>query len=139
MTTRTRGLYINLPVVDLARTRAFYEALGFEIDPRFSNDDAIAVALGEQQGAMMLKREFFNTFTERAICDTSTALQCLVAIQLDSRAAVDAMVEAAKANGGIEPNEATDHGFMYERSFQDPDGHGWGPFWMDAGAVPAQD
>lgn len=137
--TTSRGLYINLPVADLARTRAFYEGLGFEIDPRFSDDNAIAVKLGDNQAAMLLKREFFQTFTPLQIGDPRKQTQCLVAIQLDSREAVDAIVQAAVAQGGDEPHGPEDYGFMYQRAFNDPDGHGWGPFWMDAGGIPAQD
>ncbi len=139
MATRTQGLYINLPVADLARTRAFYEGLGFEIDPRFSDDNAIAVVLGAQQVAMMLRREFFQTFTDRPVNDPREGVQCLVAIQFGSRAEVDAIVEAARAHGGAEGHAAEDHGFMYQRAFNDPDGHGWGPFWMDPAGPPAQD
>ncbi|AXA84895.1 glyoxalase [Lysobacter oculi] len=139
MATRTQGLYINLPVTDLARTRAFYGALGFEIDPRFSDDNAIAVKLGEGQVAMLLRREFFTTFTDRPIIDPRAGVQCLLAIQLDSREAVDAIVEAAVAQGSDEPHGPEDYGFMYQRAFNDPDGHGWGPFWMDPAGPPAQD
>lgn len=139
MATRTQGLYINLPVSDLARTRAFYGGLGFEIDPRFSDDNAIAVVLGEQQVAMLLRREFFQTFTDRPVNDPREGVQCLVAIQLGSRAEVDAIVEAALAHGGTEGHDAEDYGFMYQRAFYDPDGHGWGPFWMDPAGPPAQD
>ena len=127
----SNGLYINLPVADLARTRAFFEGLGFAIDPRFSDDNALAVVLGPHQGAMMLRHEFFARFTDRKPCDTATSAECLVALELESRDAVDAIVEAARANGGGEPHGPEDFGFMYQRSFTDPDGHGWGPFWMD--------
>ena len=139
MATRTQGLYINLPVADLARTRAFYEGLGFEIDPRFSDDKAIAVVLGEQQVAMLLRREFFQTFTDRPVNDPRDSVQCLVAIQFGSRAEVDAVVEAALAHGGTEGHPPEDYGFMYQRAFHDPDGHGWGPFWMDPAGPPPQD
>lgn len=139
MNTTVRGLYVNLPVAELARTRAFFEGLGFAIDPRFSDDNAIAVVLGPQQVAMMLRREFFGGFTDRQPCDTATSVECLLAIQLDSREAVDAIVEAARAHGGGEPHGPEDHGFMYSRAFTDPDGHGWGPFWMDPAGIPGRD
>ena len=134
--TRTQGLYINLPVTDLPRTRAFYTALGFEINEAFSDDNAIAVVLGEKQFAMLLKREFFQTFTKQALADPAKYVQCLLAIQFDDKSAVDAIVEAALANGGGEPHPPEDMGFMYQRAFSDPDGHGWGPFWMDPAGIP---
>lgn len=136
MSRQAKGLYINVPVADLERSRRFYEALGFAIDPDFSNDDAVAVIVGGQQGLMLLRREFFATFTSKAICDAKQALQCLIAVQLDSREDVDAITQAAIDNGGSEAHDAEDHGFMYQRAFHDPDGHGWGPFWMDASGIP---
>lgn len=139
MATRTQGLYINLPVSDLARSRDFYAALGFEIDPRFSDDKAVAVKLGEGQVVMLLKREFFATFTDRPLVDPREGAQCLFAIQLGSRAEVDALVDAAAAQGSDQPHGPEDYGFMYQRAFNDPDGHGWGPFWMDPAGPPVQD
>ncbi len=136
--TRTTGLYINLPITDLARTRAFYTALGFEINENFSDDKAVAVVLGESQYAMLLKREFFQSFTKQEIADPAKYVQCLLAIQFDDREGVDAIVDAALANGGGEPHPPEDMGFMYQRAFSDPDGHGWGPFWMDPAGIPAQ-
>ena len=136
--TRTKGLYINLPITDLARTRAFYTALGFEINENFSDDKAVAVVLGESQYAMLLKREFFQSFTKQEIADPAKYVQCLLAIQFDDREGVDAIVDAALANGGGEPHPPEDMGFMYQRAFSDPDGHGWGPFWMDPAGIPAQ-
>lgn len=136
--TRTQGLYVNLPISDLARTRAFYTALGFEINEAFSNDKAIAIVLGDNQYAMLLTRDFFRSFTPLDIADPAKYVQCLLAIQFDDRKAVDAIVEAALANGGGEPHPPEDMGFMYQRAFSDPDGHGWGPFWMDAAAMPPQ-
>ena len=138
MATHTQGLYINLPVADLARTRAFYEGLGFEIDPRFSDDKAIAVVLGEQQVAMLLRREFFQTFTDRPVNDPRDGVQCLVAIQFGSRAEVDAVVEAALAHGGTEGHPPEDYGFMYQRGIADLDGHQWEVFYMDESQFPAQ-
>ena len=134
--TRTQGLFINLPIMDLARTRAFYTALGFEINENFSDDKAIAVVLGDKQFAMLLKREFFQTFTKLELADPTRYVQSLVAIQFDDKQEVDAIVEAALANGGGEPHPPEDMGFMYQRAFSDPDGHGWGPFWMDPAGIP---
>lgn len=136
--TRTTGLYINLPITDLARTRAFYTALGFEINENFSDDNAIAVVLGDNQYAMLLKREFFLSFTKQELADPAKYVQCLLAIQFDDRQDVDTIVETALANGGGEPHPPEDMGFMYQRAFSDPDGHGWGPFWMNPAGIPEQ-
>ena len=134
--TRTQGLFVNLPISDVARTRAFYTALGFEINENFSNDKAVAVVLGDKQFAMLLHRDFFQTFTTLELADPTRYVMSLVAIQFDDRKDVDAIVEAALANGGGEPHPPEDMGFMYQRAFSDPDGHGWGPFWMDPAGIP---
>ncbi len=132
------NVYINLPVADLARTRAFFAALGFGFDDRFSDDTAIAMRIGEGATAMLLTHAKFAAFTPRRIADATATTEVLTAVQLDSRAAVDAMVEAARAHGGAEVREAEDHGFMYGRAFSDPDGHTWEPFWMDTSRLPAR-
>ena len=137
--TRTSGLFINLPITDVARTRAFYTALGFEVNENFSNENAVAVILGDNQFAMLLKREFFQTFTQLELADPAKYVQCLLAIQFDDRKDVDTIVEAAIANGSGEPHPPEDMGFMYQRAFSDPDGHGWGPFWMNPDGIPPQE
>lgn len=137
--TRTSGLFINLPITDVARTRAFYTALGFEVNENFSNENAVAIILGDNQFAMLLKREFFQTFTKLELADPTKYVQSLLAIQFDDRQDVDAIVEAAVAHGGGEPHPPEDMGFMYQRAFSDPDGHGWGPFWMNPDGIPPQE
>ncbi len=137
--TRTSGLFINLPITDVARTRAFYTALGFEVNENFSNENAVAVILGDNQFAMLLKREFFQTFTQLELADPARYVQCLLAIQFDDRKDVDTIVEVAIAHGGGEPHPPEDMGFMYQRAFSDPDGHGWGPFWMNPDGIPPQE
>ena len=136
---QVQRLFVNLPVSDIAATRGFWTALGFGFNPRFSGDQSLALELGDNIGAMLLQRDFFRTFTDRGICDTTRELQCLLAIQFATREEVDAVVEAALAHGGREAHPPEDHGFMYQRAFHDPDGHGWGPFWMDLAGPPAQD
>lgn len=128
-------VYINLPVADLARSRAFFGALGFGFDERFSGDESLAVRFGETSGAMLLTHEKFASFTPRAIADSRSVTETLIAFLLGSRAEVDATMEKALANGGEEVRPAEDHGFMYGRAFADPDGHIWEPFWMDPKAV----
>jgi len=127
--------YINLPVADLDRTRRFFEALGFSFNDQFSDETALGMQIGETSYAMLLTHAKFRTFTDKAIADTSKTSQVLIALQLESRAAVDDMMAAAIASGGSEARPAEDHGFMYERAFADPDGHVWEPFWMDPGAM----
>lgn len=128
-------VYINLPVEDLSRSRAFFEALDFSFNDQFSDDTALAMIIGEQNSAMLLTHEKFAEFTSNAIADAHKTTEVLVCLQLDSREQVDKMVETACANGGREPRGPQDHGFMYGRSFHDPDGHIWEVITMTEGGA----
>jgi uncharacterized protein len=125
--------YVNLPVKDLQRSITFFTQLGFGFDPRFTDDKATCLILGENQFAMLLRHDFFQTFTPKTIVDAHAHVEALIALSLGSRQEVDELVAAAVAAGG-KPDVARDHGFMYDHGFQDLDGHNWGVFWMD---VPA--
>jgi predicted lactoylglutathione lyase len=131
MAQRSRDIYVNLPVRDPGRSREFFERLGFEFNPRFTDDKAACLVIGDQAYAMLLAEPFFRTFTRKDVCDTSRETEALLAISCESRAEVDALVERAFAAGGTQAMEKQDHGFMYERSFYDPDGHHWEVVWMD--------
>jgi uncharacterized protein len=131
-------IFVNLPVADVARATAFYEAIGCTIDPRFSSPTASAMVFCETLTFMLLDRDFFQSFTPRAVADAQLVTEVLIALPLESRAAVDAIVERAAAVGGsgdIRPVQ--DMGFMYGRSFTDPDGHIFEPFHMDMAAAAA--
>lgn len=129
-------VFVNLPVSDVARSTAFYQALGFTKNETFSNAQASAMTWSEGASVMLLDRAFYATFTTKPIADTQATSAALFALSFDSRAEVDTVTEAALAAGGREAHEAKDQGFMYSRAFEDPDGHGWGPFWMDPTAMP---
>jgi len=129
------NVYINLPVGDLARSRAFFGGLGFEFTESFSDDTALAMKISDSCFAMLLTHAKFAPFTPRAIADARQTTEVLTALQLDSRQAVDDLVELALASGGSAVRAAEDHGFMYGRAFADPDGHIWEPFWMDPKAM----
>lgn len=127
----SRKIYVNLPVRDLAASRRFYEAIGARNEPRFSGEQAAAMVFSDSIVVMLLTHDFYATFTSKPIGDARSTSCVLLALSCEDRAAVDAMVEAAAANGGTaDPGPAQDHGFMYGRSFTDPDGHHWEPHWM---------
>ncbi|WP_418594867.1 VOC family protein [Ponticoccus sp. (in: a-proteobacteria)] len=129
-------IFVNLPVADLRRSVEFYEAIGFSRDPRFSNEQAASMVLSDTICVMLLTHEFWGTFTDRRRVDPAQEAQVLLCISREDRAAVDAITEAAVSAGGMaDPCPAQDHGFMYGRSFADPDGHIWEPMWMSAEAV----
>lgn len=131
-------VFINPPVKDLKRTIAFYTALGFKFDERFTNDDAAGMIIDDGHSyAMLLTHKHFKNFIKNDIADPSKVTQVLVALKYDSREAVDEAVRKAVEAGGRDAREPQDLPFMYGRAFADPDGHIWEPFWMDMNAVPA--
>jgi len=128
-------IFVNLPVRDLQKSIAFYEAVGAVRNDDFADETAQMISFSDTIHAMLMTHEKFSSFTSRAICDARNAVQVLLTLSEDSRAAVDATTERALAAGGIEPSPIDDYGFMYGRSFEDPDGHQWGVMWMDAAAA----
>lgn len=132
-------IFVNLPVTDLAASTAFYEAIGMTRNPQFSNDAGAAMNWTDTITVMLLTHDLYGTFTSKTIADTHRTSAVLIALGLDSREEVDAITKAALAAGGTELHDAEDEGFMYSRAFADPDGHGFGPFWMDVAAMPKQD
>lgn len=129
-----RQIYVNLPVKDIRRTKAFFGALGFAFEPKFSNDDAICMVVADNIFVMLLVEHFFQTFIKKELCDAKKCTEVLLCLSCDSRAHVDQLVTNALAAGGSIPREAKDHGFMYEHAFEDPDGHIWELMYMEPGA-----
>ncbi len=124
----TRTIFVNLPVADVARAAAFYTALGFERDARFSTARGAAMQWSAGITVMLLDHELFATLTPKRIIDPFTETGALLALGLGHRDEVDAITRAALAAGGRELHEPEDLDFMYSRAFEDRDGHGWGPF-----------
>jgi uncharacterized protein len=132
----TQMIFVNLPVADLGRAKAFYEAIGFTNEPKFTNHMAACMVLSDTISVMLLTHDFWATFTRKRRVDPKAEAQVLLCISRDDRQAVDAITEAAvKAGGSADPCPRQDYGFMYGRSFEDPDGHVWEPMWMSAEAV----
>ncbi|WP_426025456.1 VOC family protein [Brevundimonas sp. TSRC1-1] len=132
----TQLIFINLPVADLNRSIAFYEAVGATKNPMFSDDTAACMVLSDVIHVMLLTHDKWRTFTDRAIPDARASAQMLLCLSRDSREAVDAVVAQAGAAGGTaDPNKPQDYGFMYGRSYADPDGHIWETMWMDPAAA----
>ena len=133
----TKMIFVNLPVADLPKSVSFYEAIGFTKNPQFSDETAAAMIWSEAINVMLLTHDKWNSFTTRPMPPAGSS-EVSLALALDSKVAVDAMVDTGAAHGGTaDINPAQDHGFMYGRDVLDPDGHVWGPFWMDISAIPA--
>lgn len=135
----SRSIFVNLPVADVGHAVAFYAALGFERNPQFSSHDTACMVLSETIYVMLLEKPRFAAFTPKEIADASRVTEVLVALSTGSRAEVDETVARAVAAGGRpDPGPIQEHGFMYGRSVEDPDGHIVELFWMDMAAVPAE-
>ncbi|WP_162913119.1 VOC family protein [Rhodospirillaceae bacterium SYSU D60014] len=131
-------IFVNLPVSDLERATAFYEAVGAEKNEQFCDGTASCMVFSETIHAMLLTHDKFRQFTPKKIADAKTTSEVLICLSADSRDSVDAMVGKAEAAGGsIDPCPKQDYGFMYGRSFEDPDGHIWEVMWMDVEAAMA--
>ena len=132
-------IFVNLPVTDLDRSKAFYEAVGATNNPAFTDETAACMVFSEVIHTMLLTHEKWASFTSKAIPDAHTTAQVLLCISADSRDAVDGQVEkAVKASGKADPTPTQDFGFMYGRSFEDPDGHIWEVMWMDPAAASGE-
>ena len=133
----TRMIFVNLPVTDLERSIAFYEAIGGRKEPKFSNEQAAMIVLSDAIHVMLLTHDFYSTFTRKPIADAHQTSQVLLCLSEDSREAVDSTADRAGAAGGkADPASSQDKsGMMYERSFEDPDGHHWEAMWMDPKAA----
>lgn len=131
-------IFVNLPVRDLARSTAFYQALGATKNDQFSDDTASSMVFSDTIYAMLLTHEKYGQFTSKPIADAKKTSQVLIAITAESRAEVDSVLDKAKGAGGlVDPRPAQDYGFMYSRSFDDLDGHTWEVVWMDVGQATA--
>jgi hypothetical protein len=133
-------VFVNLPVAHLQRSIAFFTALGFTFNPEWTNDSGACMNVTGNVFTMLLTREHFQTFTPKAVADATSTTEVLLCLSLDSRAAVDAIVEKAVRAGGKAHKEAQDHGFMYGHGFEDLDGHIWEVVYLapQAGSEPKQ-
>ncbi len=130
-----RKIFVNLPVKDLQKSVLFFTGLGFAFNPQFTDDTATCMIISDDAYAMLLTEARFKDFTSKSISDTSKTTEAIVALSADSRADVDQFADKALASGGAAAMPPMDLGFMYGRSFYDPDGHHWEIFHMDPAAA----
>jgi len=134
-----RTIFVNLPVADVDRSTAFYEALGFEKNAAFSNEQASAMVWSDAISVMLLDHAFYSTFTDKSIADTRATSAVLNCLSFDDKPAVDAFHASAKSAGGSEPRAIEDQGYMYGGAIEYPDGHTWETMWMDQDWSPPTD
>jgi uncharacterized protein len=130
-----RKLFVNIPVADLDRSVGFFTKLGFEFNPDFTDETATCMLVGEDAYFMLLTQPKFREFAAKDVADPRAATGAMLAVTAESREEVDRLAELALASGGSFAKDPSDLGFMYTRTFFDPDGHHWELFWMDEGAV----
>lgn len=123
-----KQIFLNLPVADVPKSMAFFQALGYSLNPQFTGDTGACSTISETISVMLCPHAKFREFTPKAVCDTSKAVEVLINLTCESRQEVDDLVAKALAAGGSTYDKAEDLGFMYSHSFVDPDGHGWGLF-----------
>lgn len=123
-----KQIFVNLAVDSLPRSVAFFTAMGFSFDPRYTDDNATCLVLGENIYAMLLVKPFFAGFTDKPLADASRGTEVITALALESRDEVDTLIGRARGAGARIPGEPKDYGFMYQHGFEDPDGHLWEVF-----------
>jgi uncharacterized protein len=127
-----REIFVNLPIKNMERSKAFFGALGFTFNPQFTNEQGACMVIEDGSSyAMLLVEPFFQTFTKKPVADASKSTEVITCLSCASRAEVDDLVKKALAAGGSAPNAPQDHGFMYGHGFQDPDGHLWELMYME--------
>jgi len=131
-----KQIFVNLPVKNVERTKAFFSSLGFGFNPDFSNEQALSMVIGENIFAMLLAEPFFQGFTKKPLADATKTTEVIVCLSCESRDEVDQLVAKAVAAGATVPNPPQDHGFMYGHGFTDLDGHVWELVYMQPNAVP---
>ena len=131
-------IFVNLPISDLAASKAYYKALGFDHNPQFTDETAACIVISDTIYVMVLTHEKFAQFSDLPIPDAKQQRQALYALSRDNREAVDQIAEAGIAAGGKETRERQDYGFLYSRAIADPDGHTWEYMWMDMSQMPTE-
>ena len=134
-----KQIFVNLPVKNLDNTVAFFTKLGFKFNPQFTDENATCMIVGENIFIMLLVEKFFKTFTQKEICDATKSTEVLIAIDAESKEAVDDMVKKAVNAGGSTYMKPQDHGWMYQHSFADLDGHQWEIAYMDLSKIPSSE
>ena len=117
----------------------FFTKLGCSFGPRFTDEQATCMIVSDEAIVMLLVQDRFQDFTKKELVDPTTHTEAILAVSAESREGVDKLADKALQAGGFPANEPLDMGFMYGRSFHDPDGHLWEVIWMDPSALEQQE
>lgn len=129
-------IFINLPVKDLKKSIDFFTRMGYSFNEQFTNEDATCMVVSDSIYVMLLVEKFFKTFTKKEIADATKTTEVILSLNAESREAVDEIMNKAISAGATVSGEPQDHGWMYQRGYQDPNGHLWEVFYMDTAAIP---
>ncbi|HRN69959.1 MAG TPA: hypothetical protein PLS49_02130 [Candidatus Woesebacteria bacterium] len=125
------SIFVNVPVKDLNKSMEFFKKLGWSFNPQFTDENAASMVVSDTIYVMLLKEDYFKTFTKKQIVDAKISTEALFALSFESKTKVDELFHKAIEAGATEARKTSDMGFMYTRSFDDLDGHTWELFWMD--------
>lgn len=134
--TTVKQIFVNLPVKDLNKSIEFFTKLGFSFNPQFTDENATCMIMGENIFAMLLTEQYFSTFISKGISDAKKTTEVINALAVGSREEVENLINKAFAAGGKQYKDPIDYGWMYNRNFEDLDGHQWEIFYMDMSAMP---
>ena len=132
----TTKIFVNLPVKDLDKSMAFFTGLGFSFNPQFTDEKAGCMVISDSIFAMLLTEPYFQTYTKKPVSDAKTATEVLIALDVDSKDEVQQIIAKAESAGATTYSKAQDHGWMYQHSFADLDGHQWELIYMDQSQIP---
>ncbi|WP_221353979.1 VOC family protein [Streptomyces beigongshangae] len=128
-------IFVNLAVNDVDASKKFFTEIGYTINAEFSDEHCASVVISDSIVAMLLSKQRYADFTKKEIADPTRTSEVILCLSAESREKVDELVDRALAAGGSASGEPQDHGFMYGRAFDDPDGHTWEVMWMDPAAA----
>ena len=130
-----KQIFVNLPVKNLEKTKAFFSSIGYSFNAQFTDEKAACMVISNEIYVMLLTEPFFKTFISKEVADANKTTEVIISLSADSKQHVDEIIGKAVNAGAITPRAAQDYGFMYQHGFQDPDGHLWEYVYMDPSAV----
>jgi predicted lactoylglutathione lyase len=116
-------LFVNLPVRDLARSKAFFTALGLQFFGQA--EDMASVIISEHTQVMLLTEEVFASYARNRVADATAGTEVILVLGVETREQVDELASRAEAAGGSPVGTPGDDGYRYQRGFADLDGHQW--------------
>lgn len=131
-----KAIFVNLPVADIPAATRFYETIGCKKNAQYSDEKACSMVWSEHITFQLLRRDYFASFTTKPVADAHASVQVLLCLSCDGRSEVDALTQAAAKSGGkADARPPIDMGFLYNRSFTDPDGHVFELVWLNPDAA----